>query len=288
MSLVMRSWTAVVVAGALAACGSGSTTTTDAAVAADVTTPTDTGSTTPTDRGSTPTDTGSTPTDTGSTTPTDTGSTTADAGPPPTDAAPGPTTVSGSFADNGMGIGGATVALVGASPPVSTSTAANGDWSLPVSSGQTVWVRVSGTGYRSVQRGLAVPVGGTMGFSLDPVSTDNASQIFMLASTPEDTSKGVLVVLFNTADGDNPSTPGFGATISSTSGPRIAIGGGMPQVRDTTTGGENALIFPNVPAGMVTVTPVPVAGFTCALAPGALAPERIDPQVLTFVTFRCR
>ena len=300
MSLVMRSWTAVVMAGALAACGSGSSTATDAAVATDVTSPTDTGSTTPTDTGGTTptdagtaTDTGSTTptdagsmTDTGSTTPTDTGIAPGDAA-PPSDAASGPPSVSGTLTDNGTAIVGATVAFVGVTPPVTTTTSATGDWTLPATPGQSVWVRATAAGYRTVQRGHTVPASAVTNFNFEVVSAANAAQMFMLLGTSEDTSKGILVVNFNTAD-TGTNAPGFSATISTTSGRPVAIGGGRPQVSNISTGGDNALIFTNVPPGSVTVTPVAAAGFTCALAPNAIAAQRVEAQVMTVVTFRCR
>ena len=148
-------------------------------------------------------------------------------------------------------------------------------------------VRATAAGYRTVQRGHTVPASAVTNFNFEVVSAANAAQMFMLLGTSEDTSKGILVVNFNTAD-TGTNAPGFSATISTTSGRPVAIGGGRPQVSNISTGGDNALIFTNVPPGSVTVTPVAAAGFTCALAPNAIAAQRVEAQVMTVVTFRCR
>ena len=259
---------------ALAACGSTTDTTTDSGTVTDTGTVTDRGTVTDTgtatDRG-TATDTG-TATDSGTVTVTD---------------ASGPPMVSGVYINDGMPVADATIAVVGASPALATTTSSTGVWSLTLPSVQSVFFRATKASLRTVQQGFAVPAAGIPNLNLQVVANDQASQIFSKTGVTESAAAGIVVAVFNMAGGAGGELPGgFGATLSAGGGTPVALGD-MGPVRSAVTIRNNTLIVANVTAGMTSVTATAPAGHTCAPSPNALTTVRVDPGVLTFVSFDC-
>lgn len=264
MKPIRRSLMVISMAAAMAACGSTPAATNDASVAADSGTGSDAG--TGGDAG-----------------------TANDLG-PGADVPTGLVMIRGLFADGSMPVAGATIEVVGASPANSTMTSASGAWSLMVQGGSSIFVRASKAGFRTVQTGVQVPADGLRDLDLTVVPNALPMQLFAETRITENAAAGIVVLSFFVPPVDSGTRPsGFGATLSAGGGTRVALGNGPPTVRDTTVGDEEqTLLIINVAAGMTTVTPTAPAGASCTPNPGALTTIRVDPQVLSFITFQCR
>ena len=197
--------------------------------------------------------------------------------------------VQGSVVGGGQGmtssppIAGATVTIVGTS--TSTTTAADGSFSLMASGGASIFLSVTLANYQTSEAGFVVPAGGGTVPEITLLANAEVQGVTAVLNPPLtlDTSKGVVVVKFK----DQTQTAGYGATLSASHGMSFD-----PQTQTyamKTSGGQNdaALVFPNVVAGTTTVTASAPAGKTCTPAQ-AITNWRVDPNVFTWVVFDCQ
>lgn len=207
-----------------------------------------------------------------------------------TDVPPGSVRVSGQVSASGMGVSGASVEVFAATPANSTTSDVTGAWRLTVTAGLPNYFRASKATFRTTQWGFVADSADCTDLELDLVASANVVQFFGATGLTEDTAAGIVVVSFRMPSTAGNMPAGFGATLSAGGGTHVALGGSGAPVRQDTTlaGATSVLVVVNVAAGMTTVTPVPTAGLTCAPVMGTLNTVRVDPQVLTYVTFECR
>ncbi|HEV8320301.1 MAG TPA: carboxypeptidase-like regulatory domain-containing protein [Myxococcota bacterium] len=198
-----------------------------------------------------------------------------------------PAPVSGTITERGSvptaPIGGAAVSIVDALPANTTTTAADGTYTLLVAPGTTVYVRAEAAGVATAQKGLVVPTGGaTVDLALVPQVAVNA--VAAQLGITIDPARGEMIVEFATSS----TAGGLGATLSAVHDPSFAFdAAGTATTTDTTLpNGEQALFYPNVTAGTTTVLLAAPAGTACA--PRNPLPEwRVDPLVFTDVDADC-
>ena len=198
--------------------------------------------------------------------------------------------VQGTLAQDGNAIEGARVEVLDA-PASATVTGAGGDWSLAVPAGQPAFVRVSKASFRTVQSGVSVAGAGAMRLPLEMVPAALLDRIFHGLGLAESASAGVVAVRFNLPDrlvNSRTRPAGFGATLSAGGGTAAVMGNGQPARGSRTIGGEEMVLVLNVAPGTTTVAAQAAEGFTCAPTAGVLTTVRVDPQVITFVSFDCR
>lgn len=182
-------------------------------------------------------------------------------------------------------IAGATVEVVGAAPAMSTTTNAMGEWTLSLTTNEYALLRSSKATFRSIQDYVLIPQVQS-DISLRLVPNDQIAGLFMALHITEATTAGILIMHFRPAVGTT-QVPGFGATFSTPGGTSFILAGGMmPTAGSVTLAGDNTLGIANMPAGMVTVTPVPPHGMSCVPRAGT-ATARVDPQVMTNLDFDC-
>jgi hypothetical protein len=190
-------------------------------------------------------------------------------------------------ASNGTGsnppLSGATIQIMGASPAITTTTAADGSWTLMVPQGATVFVGATASSYQGGQVGLLVPTGGTTSVDFQMISTMILNQVAMGLSpmVTVDSTKGLVAIDFKGVMG----APGFSATLGANHGNAFAPN--AMTYTNTTPGGQdgNTLVFPNVDTGTTTVTLTAPTGHSCTALP--LTSYRVDPGYFTFLSPQC-
>lgn len=175
-------------------------------------------------------------------------------------------------------IAGATVEVLDL-PDHSVTTSAGGEFSFSLPVGSTQTLRVNRPGGWITQSTLVV---GATNFDFDSVDEARRAGLYTSLGQAEDPSAGVVLVHFEPWDGR-----GYGARLSVAGGTRFVLTSSGPRRQETTASAahENMLGFVNVPAGVVTVTPVPPHG-TCTPVFGT-ATVRVDPRIMTSVQFHC-
>jgi hypothetical protein len=199
-------------------------------------------------------------------------------------------TVTGKVINSGnngtdMPIDGATVTISGTQ--TSTTTAADGTYSLMAASGSTIFLTVSKATYQSSQVGYVVPSTGGAVADITLLLTAEISMVTGALSPPltVDPAKGDVLVQFH----DQSQTAGYSATLSASHGMPFTPEGQTPMYTTTTTGGHDnqTLVYPNVTTGTTTVTVTPASGKTCTPAQ-AIANWRVDPNVFTWIDYNCQ
>ena len=196
----------------------------------------------------------------------------------------------GNVRDGSAGVVGVRVEAVDSSPAQATTSGPDGLFRLTVPSNVPTYFRASKSGYRAAQAGVTVSAAGLERFPLELVSEDVVARVFRGANVTEDAAAGLVAVRFE-LHADPPlqdeRPAGFGATLAS--------GGGIPfsfahdQVRQsaTTIGGEELVVFVNVAVGPTAVTASGPAGWACVPSRGAPSTVRVDPGIVTYVSFDC-
>ena len=157
--------------------------------------------------------------------------------------------------DDGSPIEGATVSIVGASPAVTTTTNASGQWSLVASAGEPqIVARADGHWGGSVRRYLS---DGQMidDIDLDLVPDSIVAEVGTTLSRTVSKSTAIVIVDIH-VDGSN--SGGESATLSVASDPPFTFDANEEPVLSATilAGEETELVFTNVPPGDFDVMPV--------------------------------
>ena len=210
----------------------------------------------------------------------------ADAAPPTPDTGP-PVAVTGHVHDttNGdMPLAGATVSIAGASPAITTTSGADGSYTLTVGSNQTVFVRAEKTSFLAEQIGVVVgPSGATVDLAPVPMSEVTAAEAAIPGLTL-DQSKGEVEAVLKTSVAE---AEGFAPTVTADHDPSFGCDSGGCKDEDTITD-LGALIFPNVVVGDTSVSvTAPSGGHACTANIPGVSSYRVDAYVLTAVLFDC-
>jgi hypothetical protein len=184
----------------------------------------------------------------------------------------------------GVGLSGATVQVLDASPANTATTNGTGQYSLTVPASTDLFIRASAANHKGTQTGHYATDAGTLNFTL--ISTTLFGQVATALNLTENPDAGLFNIDFAAA---TPLDGGFGASITLAHERTFTITAqGMPVFSDAgtagTTGGE--LDFPNVSTGTTAVSPLPPAGYTCTVPRPAM--QRVDPGVFTFVQAQCQ
>ncbi|HWE29479.1 MAG TPA: hypothetical protein VHB97_15825 [Polyangia bacterium] len=202
-----------------------------------------------------------------------------------------PVSITGTIQSSGGGgstkmpIAGVTVTITGTT--TSTTTAADGTYTLMASAGSTIFLTASLTNYQASQIGFVVPAAGGAVPTFQLLTNAQVAAATAGLSPPLtlDTSKGDVIVQFV----DQSMTPGYSATISASHGMEFDPST-SPSTYATTTSGngsEQPLVFPNAVTGTTTITVTPATGKTCTPAV-AITNWRVDANVFTFLSYNCQ
>ncbi len=176
-------------------------------------------------------------------------------------------------------IPGATVEIMGVSPPNSTTTGSGGSYTLSGALDVTTFLRASANGFESGE--IVFPGHADFAINLLLLPSMELQQSYAAVGLTPDPSKGRVIVTIV----DNSSTNGYGATLSAAHDPSYAFQNfSTPMTSDTVLSTDD-LIFPNVVAGTTTITPVPPSGKRCA--PPFTDVYRVDPGTAIQVFFQC-
>lgn len=166
----------------------------------------------------------------------------------------------------------------------SVTTGADGRFAFSLPIGSTQLLRVSHGTARSFQSMLVVPSRDLLSFNLEVVPSADIAMIYSGLGLTEDATRGLLLLHFH-ASGTQPA--GFGATLSVGGGTRFVVPDSGPVRQETTAAGDDVLGVANVPAGVVTVTPIAPSGRICTPTYGVMT-IRIDARTITDLSFDCR
>lgn len=206
-------------------------------------------------------------------------------------ASPDGTRLDGTFLADGHALEGARVEVLGVTPPREAVSSASGAWSVTVPAGAESYLRVTKPSFRTVQSAVAATLPPSTHLSLEMVPASLLVRIFDALHLTEDTAKGIVTVRFNMparVQRANEHHAGFTASLSAGGGVPVVFGAHGPERSNATTGREEVVIVLNVAPGETTVTAQAPAGFTCRPTPGGSATTRVDPQVISFVSFDCQ
>ena len=182
-------------------------------------------------------------------------------------------------------IAGATVAIAGTS--TSTTTAADGSFTLMAAAGSTLFVTASLTNYESSEFGFVVPAAGGALPQMQLLTNAEVTAATASLSPPLtiDSQKGVVVVQFK----DSVSTAGYAAMLSASHGNSFSPDSGMytTSTPGNSNDSDNPLVFPNVVAGMTTVAITPASGKTCT-ADQAITNWRVEANAFTWIIYNCQ
>lgn len=147
---------------------------------------------------------------------------------------------------------GALVSLRDATPANTTTTDSKGSYSLTVPVGQPLVLQASAAGLLPSLNSVLIPAAGQSGVDLAMVTRAYIDARLGEAKMPAtDTSKGLVVVIFDRAsggEGASLSSPGDGSmTVHKTTDKGVASKTIVP-------GGSRALVFSNVATGSTKVT----------------------------------
>lgn len=177
----------------------------------------------------------------------------------------------------------ATVEIVGVSPANSTTTGADGTYSLTVAPG-TYFVRASMKDMMSAQVGV-VTLKSTAVTELSLISASNVRLITGALQITLDRTKGIVAVVFDTSD----TGGGYKATLSAAAETSFALPkNGWPPEPTTSTlsEGGNALFFINVAPHTTTATFIAPNGHSCE-AQLPISSYPIDENVVTAIGATC-
>jgi len=209
----------------------------------------------------------------------------ADATPPTPDAGP-PVALTGHVYDNGGGtapLAGATVSIAGATPAITTTSGADGSYTLTVGSNQTLFVRAAKSSYLAEQIGVVVgPSGASVDLAPIPMSEVTAAEA-AIAGLTFDQSKGEVEVVLTTTVAE---AEDFTPMISADHDPQFGCDAGGCKEQQTITD-LGALIFPNTVVGDTSVSVTPPASHACTVDIPGISAYRVDAYVLTAVQFEC-
>jgi hypothetical protein len=181
-------------------------------------------------------------------------------------------------------VAGAIVEILGASPANSTTTAADGSYSLTAVVPGTYFVRASKDSMISAQLGV-VASQQTGAVDLGLLSRANANLMATYLGISLDSSKGIVVVGFETSD----TGGGYSASLTA-GGDSFAISAGpnsTPQKSTKTfAGGTNALFFMNVSPSTTKVSFAGPSGHSCS-AKLPIESYRVDADVVTGISSTC-
>jgi hypothetical protein len=181
-------------------------------------------------------------------------------------------------------IAGATVQVLGASPPNQTTSAADGSYTLMVQPGATLFVGGSASTFVSSSLGVVVPMaGGSADVKMISTATFNAVAGSLSPPLIPDPTKGNVVISFGSS-----TAGGYGATLSAAHGMTCTLLSGNTAMYSNTTvpGGGNGLAFPNTVPGSTTIALTAPAGKSCQL-PQPITNWRIDAGYMLLVDAKC-
>jgi hypothetical protein len=187
--------------------------------------------------------------------------------------------------DDSIPLGGITVVVVGASPAITTTTAADGTFSLQVPVG-VVLFRLTGPGYWGTLVGLDVPAAGLAGLDFPLESEASMEATGGILGYGISTANGVVIVIFNNESG----LGGESASISAASDPPFVVTPEGAYLAGNTllAGAPPAVGFTNVPPGTTGVTVSGRPGTnTCTVQPTSVAAWPVEPKVITFLFAFC-
>lgn len=196
----------------------------------------------------------------------------------------GGTTVSGHIVDDTgsstMPVAGATVTGGGKS----TTSAADGSYTLVLTSGSNVFIKATASSYVGGLIGLTVPAGGTTQADIHMVPTALVNAVATALGTTYDNTKGIVDVHF-----ESTTTAGFGASISATSvGSFTFDTAGNPTPGTATLSTNNAeVIFIGVTPGTTTATVTAPSGHTCTPFFSGITDWQVDADTLTSIPYAC-
>lgn len=179
-------------------------------------------------------------------------------------------------------LAGATVEAVGGP---STTSAADGTWTLLLASNASATLRASATGHWGTELAMVVPPGGIQDLGMGlPQDSLVAALGAVLGLTPDDT-KGLVAVDFLTAT----TAGGFAVTLSAANDGSFTFdSAGNPVISGSTLpNGDPVLIFVNVDPGTTTMTVTSSGGQTCA-NPFGVTTHPVDAKTVTQAPFFCQ
>ncbi len=180
-------------------------------------------------------------------------------------------------------VSGATIEAVPGGP--STTSAADGTWSLLLASNSTPTLRATATGNWGSQVVLPIPAGGTtLDFGLPSDTLVDALGSALGLGAP-DTTKGIVAVDFF---GAVSTSGGFAVTISAANAGSFTFdSAGNPVLSASTLpNGDTQLIFVNVDTGTATLTVTSSGTATCTNA--FVASHPVDAKIVTLAPVFCQ
>ena len=202
------------------------------------------------------------------------------------DQAPTHVTFSGTVENAGTQsfIAGATVSVLNASPPNTTTSNAKGEFSLSVKIGSTVFLTVTSGSLLSSMEGFVVTAKPLSNLELIMVEGSFLDTLMTAAGLPKfDKSKGAVLVDFENPAGSG----GESATLSASHAGSLALDStGNPKKSSTLlAGGLSFLIFDNVATGTTTVTGSPAK---CLPTYPTITSHPVNANTLLRVELNCK
>lgn len=183
---------------------------------------------------------------------------------------------------------GATVTVLGTSPPVTATSNSFGDVSLVLPAGVPRFLRAEKTGMMKSIVGVVADATAPTDCEIEMItSTDGDDALSEAGLGTRDKAKGLVEVLFNGAAG----TGGEKATISLTHGGSFVenSSGTFQASAQLLSGGGEVLFFANVTPGNVSLTSITSAGGkTCSLAEPLLSSMPVQADTVSFVELECK
>ena len=229
-------------------------------------------------------DKGGTTHDTGGTT-YDTGGTTYDTGAQPDSGGVKPVKVTG-FVENDdtqKKVKGATVSVVGAAPPNSTTTDSWGSFTLQIKPGSTVFLKAEFSGLVSTILPLVTSATSNPSMEFYLLSAATLDLDYKDAGMPKrDSAKGIVEVQFN----NKSSAGGEGASLSVSHGGSFAFNASGDAVKSSKLlpSGEDSLTFVNVATGQTSVN---LSASKCKLTYASIKKYPVQANTLTDIAAIC-
>lgn len=179
-------------------------------------------------------------------------------------------------------LAGATVEAVGGP---STTSAADGSWTLLLASNAAATLRASAADHWGAEIALVVPPGGIQDLDMGLPQDSLVAAIGAVLGITPDTTKGLVAVNFATVS----TAGGFAVTLSAANDGSFTFdSAGNPVISGSTLpNGDPTLIFVNVDAGTTTMTVTSAGGMTCA-NPFGVTSHPVDAKTVTEAPFFCQ
>ena len=199
--------------------------------------------------------------------------------------------------ENEAGVANATVSVINATPPITDTTDAEGNFSLMVPKGATLILQAQSTGAITSQLVYVVPLGDPpnnqsyhTGMDLTALSLATVDDIYEGSGAARDSSRGMASVFLDLpcTDDFNYSDCGGGHTVSSSQAASAFVFGAdqMQSGNTTLPGGSPEVFFLNAEPGKSTFTYASETAWLCQTRED-VPTQPICPNVFTIIRADC-